>query len=178
MNEQSLFTPEEFKKLKPVKGGKRQKREEKLQLQVCNYLKNRYPDLIWFCDLASGLFLPPWIAAMNKKMRSSRALPDLFIVKSFWIEAHKVGEVMKLKENGMRSHGLFIELKKEGIRKKDGTIPPAWRKEKIGKVIVKYDHHAEQAEILRRLEDLNYKAVFACGYTEAIKIIDEYLSNT
>jgi hypothetical protein len=171
--EQSLFTPEEFRKLKPVKGGKRQKREEKEQLKVCDYLGNNYPGVIWFCDLASGLYLPPWIAAMNKKMRSSRALPDIFI-------AHpKAGKKTLSGKDLVISrpyNGLFIEQKKDGIRRKDGSIPPAWKTEIIGGVKIKYDHHAEQEEILKRLRIQGYKAEFCCGYTEAIKLIDDYLT--
>lgn len=166
MAEQSIFTPDEFRKLTPSKGGKRQKKEEKEQLVVCDYLRTKYPDVIWFCDLASGLFLPPWIAAMNKKMRSSRALPDLFIAKE---GKYGTGPIYG------HYNGLFIEQKKDGIRRKDGTIPAAWRKEKVGKVMVRFDHHAEQEAILARLRKQGYVAEFCCGVQESIDLIDSYL---
>jgi hypothetical protein len=157
MSEQSLFTPEEFKKFKKSKGIKRGKQEENLQLAICKYLKDNYPDIIFTCDLASGMKLPIWLAAKNKKMRSSRALPDLFIARPAYEE----------KIPGLRNlyYGLFIELKREDVRLKNGSI-------------AKSDHHDEQALILARLNRLCYKAVFCCGYHETIKVIDEYLKGS
>ena len=147
---QSLFTAEEYKA--NFKVNKKGKKEEKIQLQVCDYLRNTYPDLIWFCDLASGLKLPIWIAAKNKQMRSSRGLPDLFIAKPMSDKfIDKVGY-----------NGLFIELKKDGIRLKNGSLPTN-------------EHHAEQEAILVKLRALGYRAEFSCGYEESVKLIDEYL---
>lgn len=144
----SIFTPEEFKKISRKKVGKQ---EEKLQLAVCDYIRGQYPAVIFMCDLASGMKMPIWLAARNKRMRSSRGLPDLFIAGTI-----KVGEAHV-------SSGLFIELKKEGTRLKNGDMP-------------KDDHVKEQAEILERLRRLGYVAEFACGYDEATKLIDKYLS--
>ena len=147
---QSLFSPEEYKA--NFKVNKKGKKEEKIQLQVCDYLRNTYPDLIWFCDLASGLKLPIWIAAKNKQIRSSRGLPDLFIAKPMSDKfIDKVGY-----------NGLFIELKKDGIRLKNGSLPTN-------------EHHAGQEAILVKLRALGYRAEFSCGYEEAVKLIDEYL---
>ena len=177
--EQSLFTAEEYKA--NFKKNKKSKQEEKIQIQVCEFLKNTYPDLIWFCDLSSGAKLPQWIAAINKKMRSSRGLPDLFIacparVKSSYVSRHAIGPALFEKgEIEIWKHGLFIEIKKDGIRLKDGSIPPKWQTEKVNGFTVKYDHHAEQEAILKRLRELNYVAEFGVGYTEAVEIIKNYL---
>lgn len=157
MAKQSIFSAEEFKKLKPVKGGKRQKSEEKMQLRVCAYLKKHYPNTIFMCDIGSGMNLGKKIGGMNTRLRSSRGLPDLYIahpkftlpIKGFKV----VAEIY---------HGLFIELKTEFCRLKNGNI-------------ARTPHHIEQEAILTRLRALNYKAEFCCGYEEAIKIIDEYL---
>ena len=151
---QSLFTAEEYKA--NFKVNKKGKKEEKVQLQVCDYLRNTYPDLIWFCDLASGLKLPIWIAAKNKQMRSSRGLPDLFIAKPVSFN-NESGTALLLPFSG-----LFIELKKDGIRLKNGNLPTN-------------EHHAEQEAILVKLRALGYRAEFACGYEEAVKLINEYL---
>lgn len=164
MAQDSLFTADEFKKMKGI--GKKKKHEEKVQLQVCEYIKKAYPDVIFTCDLASGMKLPIWVAAANKKMRSSRGFPDLYIacpkeVESAWTSRDSNGNFNKGTIKIMK-HGLFIEIKKEGIRLKNGTIP-------------KTEHHTEQAEILARLNQLNYKAVFGCGFEECKNIIDEYL---
>lgn len=63
----------------------------------------------------------------------------------------------------MKYAGLMIELKKDGTRlkKKNGD----WASE----------HIAEQAEVLAELDKRGYMAVFAVGFDEAKKIIDEYL---
>lgn len=140
--EASLFTADEFRKISKKKSGKH---EEKIQLAVCDYIRNQYPGVIFFCDLASGMKLPIWIASRNARMRSSRGLPDLFI-------AHR----------GLGGPGMFIELKKDGTRLKNGDMP-------------KSDHIKEQAEILHQLRTIGFRAEFACGYDEAVKLIDKYL---
>lgn len=144
-NEASLFTVEEYKK--SFKSAK----EEQIQMAVCEYLRNNYPNVIWFCDVASGLKLPIWIATKHSKMRSSRGLPDLFI-------AHT--KPMKYEDDSYG--GLFIELKKDGIRLKNGSMP-------------KTEHIREQEAILDRLRLLGYKCEFGVGYDECVKLIDDYL---
>lgn len=64
----------------------------------------------------------------------------------------------------MKYAGLMIELKKDGVRlkKKSGE----WASE----------HIAEQASVLKCLQDKGYKADFAIGYDQAIQKIDEYLN--
>lgn len=136
--------------------GKSLKKEEKVQIAICGYLRLRYPNVIFTCDLASGMKLPIHIAAKNKSMRSSRGLPDLFV-------AHVR---TKLKSLGDEKHehvsGLFLEIKQESVRLKSGGI-------------AKSPHHTEQEAILQQLRDQGYKAEFACGFEEARKIIDDYL---
>jgi DNA-binding sugar fermentation-stimulating protein len=103
--------------------------------------------------------LPIHIAAKNKSMRSSRGLPDLFIAEPYY-------KLKSLGDNEYKHYyGLFIELKSEDtiLYKKDGVT------------LRKKEHVEEQAEILRQLSEKGYKAVFAVGYEEAKKIIDEYL---
>lgn len=149
MEEQSLFSAAEFRELHKGKNKVKHKRaEENVQLAICKYLRDKYPaDMIWFCDLASGMKMPLWLAARNKRMRSCRGLPDLFISES---------------RGGF--HGLYIELKKEGavIFNKSGGP---------------YDKHIkEQQDVLRRLRDKGYRAEFGIGYDQCVSIIDTYLS--
>lgn len=159
---QSIFSAEEYKALSK-KRGKSQRKEESIQLAVCNYLRAKYPDVIWFCDLSSGMKLPIWIAAKNKKMRSHRGLPDLYILRPRYVKGKRRTMVSGFTEEyTLMYHGLCIELKKDDVRLKTGGI-------------AKSDHHDEQADILARLNQLQFKAVFACGLEEAIKVIDEYL---
>jgi hypothetical protein len=135
-----------------------QKKEEKVQLAVCDYIRRKYPNTIFTCDLASGMKLRIHVAAMHKRMRSSRGLPDLFIAKAS-VKSDETGKAYK------RYNGLFIELKREGfaVFKKGGKAVRAGK------------HLEEQYEVLQALEEEGYKAVFACGFNEAVKIIDEYL---
>jgi len=163
MNQQAtIFGNKEHKKLSEklipgLKKGKQQK-EEKAQIRICKYLRKDYPDVIFTCDLSSGMKLPIHIAAKNKQMRSSRGLPDLFIAYPSMGDGSRDPYLANL------YYGLFLELKSEDvvIYNKDGSL----RKD---------PHLAEQNAILKDLTDKGYKAVFACGFDEAKKIIDEYL---
>lgn len=126
------------------------KREESIQIAVCAYLKNFYPDVIFTCDLSSGMKLTIGQSVKSAKMRSSRGLPDIMI-----LEPRGEGE--------FRYCGLMIELKSEKAGNKNGTVKQT-------------DHVREQQEILNRLEKKGYMAKFAIGFSEAQKIIDFYLS--
>lgn len=143
MEQQHLFTPSEIKKV--LSKGK--KGEENLQLALCDYLRKNYPGVIWFCDLASGMKLPIWVAVRNSKMRSSRGLPDLFIA------------VVTPDHNGM-----FLEIKKEGVK--------LFNKNGVG-----YDKHIrEQDTVLKQLRTQSYLAEFGVGYDDCVSKIDMYMS--
>jgi hypothetical protein len=126
------------------------KREESIQLAVCTYLKLQYPDVIFTCDLSSGMKLTIGQSVKSAKMRSSRGLPDIMI-----LEPKGEGE--------FRYCGLMIELKSEKAGNKNGTVKQT-------------DHTREQQEILTRLEKKGYMAKFAIGFEEAKNIIDFYLA--
>lgn len=120
-----------------------------LHLQVANYIKWQHRNLIFVSDFAAGLFLPPWLAKRQAELRSSRSYPDIFIAKP--VDPY---------------HGLFLELKKEGtvIFKKDGSVRAS-----------KKDWYLEQVEMHKKLNELGYLAVFAIGYKNTVKIIEDYL---
>ena len=119
--------------------------ESDLQLRVCKYIKETYPDVIFTFD-AGGFRLPIGYALKMKRMRSGNGIPDLIILQP-----------------NKRMYGLFIELKKEGTKttKKDGS-PVS-------------EHFAEQFSMLKRLEEKNYCAVMCVGYEDTKKYIDWYL---
>ena len=121
--------------------------EADLQVQVAYYLRLQYPDVIFHSDYGSGVRLTRYQANVQRKQNGGRrAYPDMFIAKMM----HGKG-------------GLFIELKKEGIRlkKQDGT----WA-----------NHHlAEQAEMLEMLKMEGYEAYFGVGFDNTKAIIDSYL---
>jgi hypothetical protein len=130
---------------------KHKKPEENLQLMVCSYVRMQYPHIIFRSDFASGLSLSIHQAAKHKRLQSSRAFPDLFLFSPQVID-------------GKQYAGLAIELKKDGtkIYKRDGKI-------------VSNPHIQEQAEMLKRLNELGYMARFAIGFDNAQKLIDGYM---
>jgi hypothetical protein len=119
------------------------KKEEQLQIAVCIYLKAQYSNVVFFSD-ASGVRLTIGQAVKAKKMRSGKAIPDLFIAKP-------VGQYC----------GLFIELKADSIFNKNGSIK-------------KSPHLDEQREMLHNLMVAGYHCAFGCGFEETKEIIDNY----
>jgi hypothetical protein len=124
------------------------RKEESEHLQICNYIKAQYPDVIFTSD-ASGVRMPIGLSVKFSKLKSGRGIPDLLI----------------LEPRGDYS-GLFLEIKRtdEKIFKKDGTL----RTDK---------HLKEQAKILDRLKHKGYATYFAIGTTRAIEIIDDYMKS-
>lgn len=123
-----------------------------MQQQVCDYLRLRFPGTMWRSDYASGLKLTQPQAVKHKRLQSGRAWPDLQIAEPAHFDH---GEY----------HGLFIELKKEGvvIWKKDGTMRSD-------------PHLLEQAAVLAELRRRGYRAEFAVGFDQAKALIDSYLA--
>lgn len=124
-------------------------KESDLQVQVADYLRLRYPKVLFHSDYGSGLKLTKGQAIKQKRQNGGRrGWPDMCIAEP---------------RNGL--HALFIELKAKGVRlkKKDGT----WASE----------HLAEQNEVLQALSNKGYAAYFAVGFEEAKQIIDDYLGN-
>lgn len=134
--------------------------ESDVQTQVADYLRLRYPNVLFHSDFGSGVKLTPGQAVKQKRQNGGRrAWPDMLIAEPFIEEVLFEDALCR----GRLNHGLFLELKKEGTRlkKKNGE----WASE----------HIAEQAEVLEKLRERGYCAEFAVGFDEAKKIIDEYL---
>lgn len=123
--------------------------EASLHKAVCHWLKLRFPMIIFNSDL-SGFRLTMGQSIQAKALRSSRAFPDLVIY-------HRSAD-------GNYS-ALFLELKQAGTKllKKDGMTYST-------------PHIAEQADMLERLEEQGYCAMFAIGIDEAMDIINGYLT--
>lgn len=125
-------------------------KESDLQVQVADYLRLRYPKVLFHSDFGSGIKLTQGQAMKQKRQNGGRrGWPDMLLAEP---------------KNGL--HGLFIELKKAGTRlkKKDGT----WAS----------SHLEEQNEVLNKLQKKGYAAYFAVGFEEAKNIIDDYLGGT
>ena len=119
--------------------------EEATHKLICQYLKARYPNVLFNTDL-SGIKLTMGQAVKVKALRSCKGFPDIVIYEP---------------RNGY--HGLFIELKREGekIYKKDGT-PVS-------------EHVKEQLEVIEKLLWLGYQACICVGFEEAKNVINKYL---
>ena len=132
--------------------------ESELQVAVADYIRLRYPEVLFHSDFGSGIKLTKGQAIKQKRQNGGRrGWPDMFIAEARPSKVFGVCDLDRL------YHGLFLELKKDGTRlyKKDGS----WAT----------DHIAEQAETLQALQDRGYEVYFAVGFEEARKIIDEYL---
>lgn len=147
-------------------------KESDLQVQVADYIRLRYPDVLFHSDFGSGIKLTKGQAIKQKRQNGGRrGWPDMFIAepKHIWDTNKGLGVFIGYTDDGETRlysqimAGLMLELKKDGTRlkKKDGS----WAT----------DHIAEQAKILQALRDRGYVAEFAVGFEEAKKIIDEYL---
>ena len=127
--------------------------EKILTQQVAEYLKLKFPKVIFHIDFGSGCKLTMGQAMYQKKL-NNRAFPDLFIAEPRWVGV----------DHNELKCGLFIELKKDGttIYKKDGTI-------------VSNEHLREQEIVLQGLRYKGYEASWGIGFEQTRQIIDDYL---
>ncbi len=131
--------------------------EREVYTLVAQYLQVRYPKVIYRFDLAADMKLTPGQARRHKELHPYRGYPDLFLAEP---APRCVDGSWNYEYNG-----LFIELKREGTRlkKKNGD----WANQ----------HIREQADVLERLGFRGYRAVFAVGFDEAVKVIDDYFQS-
>ncbi len=122
-------------------------KEESVHRQVAQYLRIQYPGVIFRTDFSAGVKMSMGQAMKHKTLQQGRAYPDLFIAEPMGCY-----------------HGLYIELKRSGIKlyKRDCKTYVS-------------DHIKEQAEVLGTLRQKRYCAEFAIGFDEAKHIIDTYL---
>lgn len=122
--------------------------EKDIHFMVCNYLRTTFPDVLFRSDFSSGMKMSIGMARRHKALQSSRAFPDLFIIEPR-------GEY----------NGMFIELKSidNVVYKSNGEL----RKNK---------HHEEQNEMLNKLQQRGFYAVFGQGYKDTIIKINQYLA--
>ena len=118
--------------------------ETSLQIAVSDYIKLRYKDVV-FTGESSGVRVTIGTARRMKRQRSNHKQPDMIILEP---------------RDGY--HGLIIELKKQGTRLKDGSMPND-------------KHTNEQKVTIDLLRSKGYCSTFAVGFDEAKMIIDEYM---
>lgn len=154
--------------------------ESELQIQIADYLRLRYPDVLFHSDFGSSIGMTARQGALKKRQNGGRrGWPDMFIAYPvLWTSEDKVPAFIKESDQWdfyyistrpsnaveYEAYGLFLELKKDGIRlkKKNGD----WVNE----------HVANQAKVLEQLRKRGYCAEFAVGFNEAVSIIEQYLS--
>ena len=141
--------------------------EHDIYVQIADYLRYQYPSVIYRFDLAADLKLSIGQARKHKHLQHYRGYPDLFIAEPKTVATHRdmcVG--LRLLDRQLQYSGLFLEIKKPGTRiyTKKGLL-------------VSDEHIREQFDMLESLRRRGYMAEFACGFEEAKKIIDEYLSD-
>lgn len=122
--------------------------EQDVHQKVSDYLRLQYPGIVWHTDFGSGVKLTIGQARAQKRLQGGRrAWPDLFIAEP----------------RGGYS-GLFIELKRDGVRThlKNGQLAAD-------------PHIREQHLVLHSLQQRGYSAEFGIGFYPTKKIIDDYM---
>lgn len=122
------------------------KTESELQIKLAEYIRTKYPNVIFHSDFGSGIKMTIGQAIKNKKQQSNHKWLDMFIAEP---------------RNG--EHGLFLELKKKGTKLYNKKME--WVN----------SHIEEQALTINLLISKGYKASFAVGYENAISLIDDYM---
>lgn len=119
-----------------------------VQRQVCDYLRYQYRGTIFRSDQAGVNQTSRYARGISTVLQSHRGYPDLFV-------AEPRGEF----------HGLYLELKADGVRVwlKNGTLTTD-------------KHIREQADVLVKLRIKGYAAYFARGFDEAKAIIDWFMA--
>lgn len=122
--------------------------EEFIQTQLCRYISENYPSVIFLSDL-SGVRLSKGAARKIASLKSSRGIPDLIILSP-----------------QEEFHGLMIELKARDAKviRQDGALYAD-------------EHLREQADVLIRLRSQGYAAFFASGMAAACDLVDAYFSS-
>ncbi len=118
--------------------------EDNIHKQICEYIKLQYPDFEFNTDM-SGIKLTIGQAKKIKKLRSSRAFPDIVIY-----------------EPTTKYCGLFLEVKKETPFKINGDLK-------------KCEHLKEQQIKMDKLIYKGYSCSFVWSLDMAINVINEYL---
>ena len=135
-------------------------KESELQVRIAEYIRRKYPSVLFHSDFGSGVKMTQGQAIRQKRQNGGlRGWPDMFIAEPRMFYDAK-------KRKTIQYHGLFIELKKDGTRilKKDGT--PASK------------HIEEQLSMLDALGEKGYRAIIAIGFETAKDSIDHYLKGS
>lgn len=130
---------------------KNKKQEEGIQRRVASYLRTEYPGVEFHSDYAAGLKLTENQARIRKSLNSGRGWSDMFIAYP-----------------SRGYHGLFLELKKDGVSIYCKTGPRKGQLVADEQIII-------EAAFLEKMNSLGYLARFSVGFEKSIALIDYYL---
>lgn len=142
--------------------------EENLHQQIVDYIKLRYPGVLFRTDFAAGIKMTQGQAVKHKKLQACRAWPDLFIAAPMYKNKH------------VDFYGAFLEIKKEGTKlKRDKDCKKPLKGENfIRKKGDWWDQHIEeQANVLQMLGMNGYCVSFVVGFEDAKNFVDRYLKD-
>ena len=123
--------------------------EKQIHSQICNYLKLKYPKVIFNTDM-SGIKLTIGQAVQANKLRSNKGFPDICIYET------------SFDPFGYYS-ALFLEVKKESPYLKSGKLSTN-------------KHIQEQNKVHQKLREKGYKVEFVWSLEDAIKVFDNYIN--
>jgi hypothetical protein len=122
--------------------------EYNLQKQICEYLKYKYPNILFLTDTVAAIRLTPMQGKRNKDVQKQGfKTPDLLILEP---KGNYAGLMIELKIENPFYKGQFIEIKSN-------------------------EHIKEQADSLFKLNIKRYCACFAWSFDMAKAIIDDYM---
>lgn len=143
--------PQALYKPKKLYIPKNKKQEEGVQRRVATYLRTEYPGIEFHSDYAAGLKLTENQARIRKSLNSGRGWSDMFIAYP-----------------SRGYHGLFLELKKEGVSIYCKTGPRKGQLVADEQIII-------EAAFLEKMNSLGYLARFSVGFDKSVALIDYYL---
>jgi hypothetical protein len=127
---------------------KNKKSEQKLQTRISDYIKKKYPGVMFKCDVAAGMKMSIGMAVLVKRWRSSTGFPDVDIYepKGQW-------------------NMLCLELKTEaGVPfKVDGSLR-------------KNEHLEDQDNTHQALKRRGVMALFTVGFNHTAAVVDWYMA--
>lgn len=122
--------------------------EYQLQKQVCSYLRNQYPKIMFLSDTVAAVKLTFPQQARNKAIQK---------------EGFKCPDLLILQPNNTH-HGLFIELKSKSPYKGNGEL-------------YSNPHNESQNDTLQQLNNIGYYACFGWSFEQCKLIIDNYVTS-
>lgn len=134
--------------------------------KIAEYMAVQYPTVIYHFDLAGANMSMAQAGKNNAIQMAEKDIEQVHFNKRGKLKKQTIKfpdfQICRRSFQG-EFIGLFLEIKKEGIYKKDGST-------------CKTEHIRQQKKILHRLNSQGYFAEFAIGVAQAINFINYYLT--